>query len=138
MQFPIHIELRRSRFLFLLLLLAHALALACVVVLPWPLALCVFLLFLIGLSAWRALRTSPITALHLLENGVLECVLANGERLPADVLPDSTVFNQLIVLRLRLGEQGAACALTLLPDCMAPADFRALRVCLRWRAESRA
>lgn len=135
MRFPIHIELHRSRFLFLLLLVVHALAVGCVAVLPWSAPLRLLLLLLIGVLAWRAFRPPSISALRLLEKGALECVLSNGERMPASVLPDSTVFARLIVLRLRVGERGRVRALTLLPDSMTPAEFRALRVCLRWRAE---
>lgn len=135
MRFPIHIELHRSRFLFLLLFVAHALAVGCVALLPWSAALRLLLLVLIGILAWRAFRPPSISALHLLEKGALECVLSNGERTPVSVLPDSTVFARLIVLRLRVGERGRVRALTLFPDSMTPAEFRALRVCLRWRAE---
>lgn len=136
MQFPIHIELHRSRILTSLLCFIHVLAAGCIVVLPWRLEFRFLLLLLIVLSAWRALRSLHVAALCLLEDGGLDCVRPNGERISATVLPGSTVFSRLIVLRLRLADQAAPVVLSLLPDSMTPQEFRVLRVCLRWRVET--
>jgi len=133
-QFPIHIELRRSRLLSFFLLLFHVLAGGCVVLLPWAWGLRFFLLALIGISAWRALRSSEIVGLRLAEGGEFAYLLANGDRVASVILPDSTVFNWLVVLRLREGDESKSNSLTLLPDSMSGGQFRVLRSWLRWRA----
>jgi toxin CptA len=132
-QFPIFIELRRSRFLVFLLLLFHSLAAACALALPWLLRLA--LLGLIGLSAWRSLQPSKIVGLRLSERGGLDCLLTGSERTTALLLPDSVVFNQLIVLRMRIGEARRIVSIPLLPDSMSAEQFRMLRLWLRWRGE---
>ena len=104
MQFPIYIELHRSRLLFVFLLFFHVLAIGCVLVPPWWWGIRSMLVLLICISAWYATRPPEILGLRLSEGGVLECVVANGDRFSAQVKPDSTVFNRLIVLRLLVGD----------------------------------
>jgi hypothetical protein len=136
-QFPITIELRRSRLLVVLLVLAHGLAAGCLVVLPWAWLLCGLLLLAVGVSLACALRRSPILGLRLCAPDRLDCLLADGNRLALEVQPDSTVFSRLIVLRLRLGEAKRVSSLVLLPDQMSAEQFRLLRLWPRWRAESK-
>ena len=133
MQFPIHIELYRSRLLVFFLLLFHALAVASVLALPWPWLLRSALLGVIGVSAWHALRKPKILGLRLSAQGGLDCLFADDVRSAASVLPDSTVFNQLIVLRLRIDDARGAINLALLPGSMSAEQFRMLRLWLRWR-----
>ena len=52
------------------------------------------------------------------------------------MLPDSVVFNQLIVLRLRIGDTRRVVNLVLLPDSMSAEQFRVLRLWLRWRNDA--
>jgi hypothetical protein len=137
-QFPIQIELRRSRLLLVLLLLFHVFALACVLVLPWPWALRAFLFYLIMLSAGYSVRVSRIVALRLSEQAEIECTVATGDRISAKVRPDSTVFSQLIVLRLQLDDEKRIRNLPLLPDSLSAEQFRVLRLWLRWHAKERA
>jgi len=132
-QFPVHIELHRSRILVFSLSLFHALAITCAIVLPWPWLLRSLLLAPIGVSGWYALRPQKIIGLRLAEQGRLDCLLANGERTTAEVLSDSTVFNQLIVLRMRLGDTRRVVNLALLPDSVSAEQFRVLRLWLRWQ-----
>ena len=132
-QFPVSIELHRSRFLSFLLVLSHALAFACVFVLPWPWRLP--LLALIGVSFWRAWRPSLFRVLCLCGADRLDCCLLDGSRAALEVQADSTVFRLLIVLRLRIGDEKRISSLTLLPDQMSGEQFRALRLWLRWHAE---
>lgn len=136
MQFPIHIGLRRSRLLVVSLLLFHAMAAACIVALPWTWVWRSLLLAAIGVSAWHALQATEINGLRLAEHGELACLFADRERIAAVVLPDSTVFNQLIVLRMRIGDARRVVSLVLLPDSMSAEQFRLLRLWLRWRGES--
>ena len=135
MQFPVSIELRRSRFLSLLLVLVHALTAGCVAVLPWTWPLRLFLLALVGASLWHALRPHVIVALCIYSRDRLDCLLADGTWAVHSIQPDSTVFDQLIVLRLRVGEEKRIRHLTLLPDQMSAEQFRVLRLWLRWHAE---
>lgn len=137
MQFPVSIELHRSRFLSLLLVLSHALAFACVLVLPWPWPWRLLLLALIGASFWRAWRPSAFRVLCLCGADRLDCCLADGSRAALEVQADSTVFRLLIVLRLRIGDEKRISSLTLLPDQMSSEQFRALRLWLRWHAEAK-
>jgi len=135
-QFPIHIELHRSRLLVFFLLLFHALAVVSVLVLPWSWLLRSVLLGVIGVSAWHALRKPKILGVRLSAQGGLDCLFAGDVRSAASLLPDSTVFNQLIILRLRIGDARGAINLALLPGSMSAEQFRVLRLWLRWRNDS--
>ena len=138
MQFPIHIELRRSRLLSILHLLFHALAAGCVLVLPLHWTFHGLLLILLGMSAWRTQRPPEILGLRLSERTGLDCLLPGGERIAAQLLPDSTVFGLLVVLRLRIGEAARISNFALLPDSMSVEHFRLLRLWLRWQISENA
>ena len=135
MQFPISIGLHRSTLLITLLVLLHTVAAGCLVALPWPLILRLLLLALVGLSLACALRPPRVTGLRLAARDRLECLLADGDRVIATALADSTVFTRLIVLHLRIGQEKRASSLVLLPDQMSAEQFRLLRLWLRWHAE---
>lgn len=135
MQFPVSFELHRSRRLFVLLLLFHIFAAACVIALPWSWLVRLFVLLLIGWSLRQALLPSRIIGLRLSGYDGLDCLLIGTQRMPAYVLSDSTVFSQLIVLRLRIGEEQRVSHITLLPDQMSAEEFRILRLWLRWHTE---
>jgi toxin CptA len=134
-QFPITIELRRSRLLVALLVLAHGLAAGCTVALPCPWSLRGGLLLAIGVSLGCALRLSPITGLRLCTPDRIDGLLRGGACVALDLQAESTVFSQLIVLRLRLGEARRVSSLVVLPDQMSAEQFRVLRLWLRWRTE---
>ena len=133
MQFPVHIELHRSRLLSLLMILFHAIAAGCVMALPWHWTLQSLPGILLGVSLWRALQPTEIVGLRLSERAGLDCILPAGERIAVQILPDSTVFRQLLVLRLRFGDTGRVKSLVLLPDSMLAEQFRVLRLWLRWQ-----
>ena len=138
MQFPLLIELRRSRHLVYLLVLIHGTAAVAGWLLPWSLAWRGVLLLLVALSLLRALRPARIVGLRLPSPDRLECRLADGRWVGATVHAESTVFAQLVVLRLRLDEEPRSrrrYTLTILPDQLDKQQFRRLRVCLRWRTE---
>ena len=135
MQFPIFIELRRSRLLDFSLCLAHAVAAACVgILLPSP-----FLLLLgpVAVSAYFSFHREQFASLRLSEQGRLDCVLADGSVRECIILPDSTVFGSLVVLRL-MTRKGATRPfhLVLLPDQMPPTQFRRLVLWLQWRVRA--
>ncbi len=136
MQFPIAIALRRSRLLRVLTVVLHGLAAASLFVLPWPLSIRCLLLAILAVSLWRQIfRTSRVVGLCLAASGELSCQLASGEQVFVRVQPDSVVFSQLLVLRVRDGESGRLETLALLPDSMPSEQFRVLRLWLRWRAD---
>ena len=132
MQFPIPIELHRSFLLSCLLVLFHVLAAGCVVILPWPWLWRSSLLVVAGLSLWIALQPSRILGIRLCGRDAIEGAFSDGHREALSVLPDSTVFGKLIVLRFRVGDKRRACHLALLPDQMTIEQFRVLRLWLRW------
>ncbi len=134
MQFPLHIDLRHSRRLSFLIVLLHAVAGGCLWVLPWHLAARGVLLAMVGWSAWQALRPSSVVGLRLTEGGELALLSAVDEPVYVAVQADSTVFSELIVLRVRDEEHGRLSSLVLLPDSMRAEHFRLLRLWLRWLA----
>ena len=134
MQFPISLGLRRSKLLVFLLVFLHAVAAVGVGVLPWALVWRGLLLVLVGGSLAVSLRSSGIAGLCLAARDRLECVLADGRRVPVRVLPDSTVYSWMIILRLRL-DTGRARALVLMPDQATRDELRCLRLWLRWQSQ---
>lgn len=137
MQFPVSIELRRSKFLTLLLFFFHTSAVGCVLILPWPWVFRFVPLALIVVSAWQSLRPSRIAGIHLSSRDGLNCFLKDGTRVFATIVLDSTVFVGLVVLRLRLDGEKKVSNLTLLPDQMTAEQFRVLRLWLRWHSETK-
>lgn len=136
MQLPITIRLRRSFVLGAGLAITQLLAVIALVLPLWPTPAKVLLLSGLAVSAalcWRS-WSPEINRLCLFGDGRLECGLACGEEglVEATLLPGATVHPWLTVVRLQLG--GRRRVLVLLPDSMKAADFRRLRVWLRWRA----
>ncbi|GHU33323.1 hypothetical protein AGMMS50256_25040 [Betaproteobacteria bacterium] len=137
MQFPVFIELRRrSYFLIGSVCVMHCAAAVAFLFMPWPLPLRIALLIALAVSLLYALRPSRIVSLRFHGNGVLECALSNGTRLPASLLSDTTVFSWLVVLRLRVEGEKGKISLPLFPDHMSREEFRLLRLCLRWGVNS--
>lgn len=136
MQFPVSIELHRSFFLSSLLYLLHAFVAGCVYALPWHAILRALFLIPVFLSLWQSSCTPRIIGLRLLGQDTLDGLLDDGRRVELAVLPDSTVFPRLIVLRLLVSEEKRRSSIVLLPDQMSDAQFRVLRLWLRWRAGS--
>jgi toxin CptA len=136
-QFPIQIELRRSRLLWCLTFLLHVVAAGCLLALPWPPEPRYLLLVLLALSAWQALRPSTIVGLRLGERGDLLLLFAGGDALSVAVQPDTVVFRQLLVLRVREDDRRRPRSLALLPDSLSAEQFRQLRLWLRWRVAAR-
>ena len=110
----------------------HLVASASLLSLQWPWVWKLVLLAVLGISLWQALRPSRFVALRLDQDGNLACDLRDGTRLPATLLPDSTVFSWLVVLRLRLDGERSALSLPLFQDHMSGDEFRTLRLWLRW------
>ncbi len=133
MQFPIFIELRRSHIYALLTCAMHGAAAACLFAVPLDWYWRAVALLLIAGSLWSSLRFSRFVSLLLDAKG-LSFLDAGGGRVDAALLPESTVFAWLVVLRFRVGGERKAHALTLLPDQMSSDEFRKLRLWLRWNA----
>ena len=68
--------------------------------------------------------------------GTLEVMVTGGERIFVSVMSDSVVFNQLIILRLRISDPQRILNLALFPDSMTVEQFRVLRLWLRWSGDS--
>ena len=135
MQFPVFIKLHRSYRFTALLSLFHILAACSVIVVPLPWLVRMSLLALVGLSLWQVLRPSRIVGLSISSHDGLHCLLADDQRIPASVLADTTVFGQLIVLRLRIGNEKRASNVTLVSNHMSAKEFRILRLWLRWHTQ---
>lgn len=134
MQFPVFIELRRSVLLSLLLVLLHGTAVVCVQAVPVGALLRAFLSMLVAISAWASLRPNAIEGLRLCAHDRMECVFSGGRCEVSSVLPETTVFVGLIVLRIRVGEDRKKRTVSLLPDQMSAEQFRMLRLWLRWHS----
>ena len=111
----------------------HALALACMsfVSLTWywfAVAIPAVLVY----SIWSFLRLPKFVSLRLTIAEGVSCLEADGTSVYATVLPESTVFGWLVVLRFRIDGDSKVRALTLLPDHMSCEEFRMLRLWLRW------
>ena len=135
MQFPVFIKLHRSYRFTALLSLFHILAACSVIVVPLLWLVRMSLLVLVGLSLWQVLRPSRIVGLSISSHDGLHCLLADDQRIPASVLADTTVFGQLIVLRLRIGNEKRASNVTLVSNHMSAKEFRILRLWLRWHTQ---
>jgi len=130
---PIRIALRSSRLLIGLLAGLHVLAAVSVIILPWAMWLRAALLAGVVISLWRSLPPAPVNGLRLGERGQLTLLYPQAELLPVRVCPDTTVFSQLIVLRVREDESNRVLSYPLLPDSMSSEEFRRLRLWLRWQ-----
>lgn len=135
MQLPITVGLHRSFFLASALAASHVLAALVIGLPPWTLAAKILLLTFVGASAllaWR-LRPEKVTALRLLRDGRLECQLTGSQEFQAaDLLPGATVHPWLTVIHLRVA--GGRVVVAVLPDSAVAADYRRLRMWLRWQA----
>jgi toxin CptA len=90
------------------------------------------LVALAGHLAWALGRVRP-AALRCQADGSLH-VLAGGDWLAAELLPDTAVLAWLVVLRYRMVGGAGRHAVVVLPDSLETDAFRRLRVWLRWRA----
>ncbi len=136
MQFPIFIELRRSFIHTLLTCAMHGAAAACLVAVPLDWYWRVVALPAIAGSLWSALRSCRFASLRLTAREGLSFIDGDGGHVEAALLPDSTVFTWLVVLRFRIGEERKGHAVTLFPDQMSREEFRTLRLWLRWNASA--
>jgi hypothetical protein len=135
-RFPVFIELRRSLYRIGALCTMHGAAAGAFFVLPWPWPVRVASFAVLAASLWYSLRPPRVASLHLHGNGGLECILPDGTSLSAAILPDSTVFSWLVVLRLKTDGRKRAISLLLFPDHMSREEFRRLRLWLRWHPEA--
>ena len=137
MQFPITIGLRRSHFLDVFVALSALIASGAALAFPRSASIQALILFLVGLAAalaWRQL--SPrLSAIRLERSGEVSLLrLSGNDFIFAKVLPGATVHPWLAVVRFR-ADDGLNYTLMLTVDSLKAADFRHLRVFLRWRAD---
>jgi toxin CptA len=136
-QFPIIIGLRRSRFLDSVLLLVVVLATAATLGFqcPWPVRTgLLFAITVLAMQAWRALSPS-IKTIRLEHNGEIFVEHA-GEAgfVRASPKPGATVHPWVSVVGLRTVD-GRSATLIAAVDSQSRADFRRLRLFLRWQAD---
>lgn len=138
MQLPITIGLHRSFILEAVLFVTHLLAASLILVFFWSSWGYILLFAGLGCSMVLFLRRRPINVsnLRLFEDGHIEYRLTGAENFfVAKILPELTVHPWLIVIRLKIEEEGSVAAVLVLPDSSSVEHFRCLRVWLRWRAE---
>ena len=136
MQFPIHIGLRRSRFLEAAVVSITLLTSGVTLGLPWSntARAISFLLVLIAAGlAWRRLGPT-LSAIRLERAGqILVVVAGNAEFAEAELLAGATVHPWLTVVRLKTQDERTHLLIAAV-DSMKPEDFRRLRIFLRWQA----
>ena len=136
MQFPIHIGLRRSRFLEAAVVSITLLTSGVTLALPWSAAVRGINLLLILIAAYLAWqRLGPaLSALRLERSGqILVAFAGNAEFAEAELLAGATVHPWLTVVRLKTQDERKHLLIAAV-DSMKPEDFRRLRVFLRWQA----
>lgn len=94
------------------------------------------LCLLMGALGWRAGRSAAIARqLDISGVGLVRLAVYQHNGIPQRVLPGSTLWPRLLVLRLA-GTAGGQQALVLRPDSVAPAQWRALAVACRAAARA--
>ena len=137
MQLPITIGLHRSRFLDAFIVSGALLASAGVLAFPGESLIQASVLSLACLFSFWALRqlTPSNSALRLEQNGDISLLsISKNEFKVARILPGATVHPWLTVVRYKYPERPVQ-TLIVTVDSLKAADFRRLRVFLRWRAE---
>ncbi len=137
MQLPITIGLHRSRFLDAFIVSGALLASAGALAFPGESLIQVGVLSLTCLFAFWAIRqfTSSISAIRLEQNGDISILsISENEFQAAKILPGATVHPWLTVVRIKCPERPVL-TLIVTVDSLKAADFRRLRVFMRWRAE---
>jgi hypothetical protein len=86
-----------------------------------------------GRHALRRDRRAPVE-LEIGNNGTLGARTRTGEWTELTVSPTSTLFPGLAVILCRARDNGHAQAIVVFADALSPADWRSLRVWLRWCA----
>jgi len=134
-RFPITVGLRRSRLIGGVLPVLTAIGLIAIERVAWPPVaswLVAVALVLAAFAAARGLRPR-IETLRIDEDGSLSgLAIGASEFSPVRLLPGATAHPWLTVMRLAHAQ--GIWLIVVAPDCVAPEDFRRLRVWLRWRA----
>ncbi|MBW7899976.1 MAG: hypothetical protein H3C26_00740 [Rhodocyclaceae bacterium] len=135
MRFPVVVEIGSSRRLRAALVFAHAAAGAALALADMPPAAALAGFLLLAVSLGYRWRPPPPAAYRLGDDGVLSRIDGADEPLRLDILPGGLALVSLVVVRVRAGEgKRRSTALVVLPDSLPAADFRMLRLWLRWRA----
>lgn len=128
MHFPVTLQFKPSRRLRAALVFAHALSALCLLIgAPyWHYGLLGMLILAFSLTqCLRSIEVPP--GLKLMQDG---CLLWGDQ--PGRVLAGSVAFASLIVLRVRLEDEGPTRRLVVLRDSLAPTDYRQFQIWLRW------
>jgi len=112
--------------------LAHVTAVASILAAAIPSWLAILLLLPVGASLVHLRKPTPITTLRLHADGRLEVDGPDGAIKIVNVHPHTIVLSFLIVLLYRQNAQLRS--ILVLTDGLQDADFRQLRIWLRWRS----
>ena len=101
----------------------------------WTVAALVLLLCSLVYETRIALRAGngAVVVLRIASDNRLSIGLRDGRWHEGEVLGSTTVTAFLTVINLRVIGERRMRSVVILPDCMAPEDYRRLRVWLRWR-----
>ena len=136
MQFPMTIGLRRSRFLDVLLLMLAALLSAAILgfqCAPSVRAMLFVVVWVLAIQAWYALAPT-IKAIRLERNGdIFIADIGESDFSQAVPQPRATIHPWLSIIRLTT-EDGRTVTLIATVDSQNEADFRRLRMFMRWQA----
>lgn len=131
-----------SRVLAAILLLSHfsiaGLLLYLDLALIWVMAALGLLLCSLVYEMRIALRVGngAVVILRIARDNRFSIGLRDGRWLEGEVLGSTTVTAFLTVINLRVSGERRLRSVVILPDCMAPEDYRRLRVWLRWRPQA--
>jgi hypothetical protein len=130
---PLTLPVRRSRTLDAALTLAHVVVGVGLVPIAVPIfaKLAVWSILALSLARILALRRIPIS-LTLKANGKLDVTRGDNQLIDCGVVPETSVFPWLVVLRLVCG--GTTETLVMPQDALGTEGHRQLRTWLRWRA----
>ena len=137
----LHLRLRKSWLLTALLTMAHVAVMAILIVVDvgsWIRAAAIAvigcsLVYQVRRSAWRT-GPSSVAALRIGNDDVLTIEMRAGQTLMCEVLPTTFVSPIVTVLNLRALPERRRVDTVIFYDCVDAADFRKLRVWLRWKA----
>ena len=103
----------------------------------WTVAALVLLLCSLVYETRIALRAGngAVVVLRIASDNRLSIGLRDGRWHEGEVLGSTTVTAFLTVINLRVIGERRMRSVVILPDCMAPEDYRRLRVWLRWRPQ---
>jgi hypothetical protein len=132
---PIAVELKPSLLLgmlILILLLAVAWVIGCLVLAELGRVVWFALPALVVVVAWQMKQVFEPYSIAISSAGQIVLVRGNADPVQVQLLSDSTLWSSCMILRFRDVATGRLYSLSVLPDSLGRAEFRALLVACRW------